>query len=250
MSTLATYYQSFAALPFFRGFAEQKPSVSARTFRPAHESAAFHHALAALSAKLAIVDGPVTKAEYHAFMALFDTDEAIASARLRGQFIQHLTDNSSALQFARQIVAMTEGDHKLHAELLDRLLTIATADATLNAVEMEFLRAVAEIFAISGDDFRAAVSRHLVPATSPYEVLGADTHSSDAELRARYMAQVQKLHPDRFQAAGASAETVALLSDQLAALNAAYQQIRAARAAKKSSPIFGRRNTKSAKAAA
>ena len=250
MATLAAYCQSFTAWPLFRGFAEQKPSISVRTFRPAHESAAFQHALAALAAKLAIVDGPVTKAEYHSFMALFDTDSAIDSARLRGQFIKHLTDVSSPLQFARQIAGMTEGDAKLHTDLLDRLLAVATADATLNAVEMEFLRAVADIFDISGDDFRAAVSRHLVPATSPYEVLGVTANISDAELRARYMAQVQKLHPDRFQAAGASAETVALLSDQLAALNAAYQQVRATRAARKSSPIFGRRNTKSAKAAA
>ncbi len=247
MATLAAYYQSFASLPFFKGFVEQRQMVKPRVIQ-AHP--AFNHALAALAAKLAISDGPITKSEYHAFEALFGSNDVVENTRLRTQFVKHLGDNAPALQFARQIAAMTEGNRALHHDLLQRLLSIATADAVLNAVEMEWLRAVADIFTISGDDFRAAVSRHITPATSPYAVLGVAPTISDAELRPRYMAQVQKVHPDRFQAAGASAETVALLSDQLAALNAAYQQVRATRATKKQSPVFGRRNTKSAKAAA
>ena len=65
------------------------------------------------------------------------------------------------------------------------------------------------------------------------------------------MERVRLLHPDRFQAAGASPETIAMLSDQLAALNAAYEQVRSMRASKKSpGTLFARtrRHTKGATA--
>jgi DnaJ like chaperone protein len=52
---------------------------------------------------------------------------------------------------------------------------------------------------------------------------------SDAEVRNRYMAQVRLLHPDRYQAAGASEDTIAMLSDKLATINAAYESIMRAR---------------------
>lgn len=248
MATLAAYCTPFASLPLFKGFFEPKQHVAPSRAALPHESAVFSHALAALSAKLAVVDGQVSKAEYHAFEALF-IDARSDGQKLRSQFVKHLEDRSSALQFARQITMMTGNDVGIRRELLQRLILVATADAAMNAAEMEYLRAIADVFGIEREDFRMLASAHLVPAASPYDVLGVHQNISDEELRARYMAKVQKLHPDRYQAAGASADTVALLSDQLAALNAAYQQVRTLRA-KKHAPIFGRRNTKGAKAAA
>jgi DnaJ like chaperone protein len=248
MATLAAYYSSFASIPLFRGMFEQKQSVVTKQAPLAHESAAFTHALVALAAKLAVVDGQVTKAEYYAFQALF-LGGASQADRLRSQFVKHLEDRSTALQFARQILSMTQGNAALHRDLLQRLLSIATADAALNAAEMEMLRAIADVFGVSREEFKSMVAMHMVPAKSPYAVLGVTSSITDEELRARYMAQVQKMHPDRYLAAGASPETVSLLSDQLAALNAAYQQIRASRA-KKHGARFGLRNMKGAKAVA
>ncbi len=249
MASLAAVCSPFAAFPRLRGFWESKQQVTPRTAPLVHDSALFTHALVALSAKLAAADGPVTKAEYQAFEALFggpDTAEAHRRGRL---FLKLLQDRTPALQYARQLASMTAGDTVLHRELLQRLLRIASADATLNAVEMEWLRAVAAIFQVEGEAFRTLLSGHVTPATSPYAVLGVSHTVTDSVLRARYMAQVQKLHPDRFAAAGASADTVSMLSEQLAALNAAYQQVRAERA-KKHSPIFGRKYAKGAKAVA
>ena len=248
MATLAAHRHPLASWALFKGFFEPKQDVTAAPRALPHESASFRHALVALAAKLAVVDGAVSKAEYHAFEALF-IDARDDANKLRSQFVKHLEDRSSAVQFARQVTIMTGNDIAIRRALLGRLFSVATADATLNAAEMEYLRAVADAFGIERDDFRRMAAAHLVPATSPYEVLGVSPTMSDDQLRARYMAKVQMLHPDRYQAAGASADTVALLSDQLAALNAAYQQVRAQRA-KKNAPIFGRRNMKGAKAAA
>lgn len=246
MATLAASRTSFAFSSLLKGLFEQKQAVIQQPRALPHETALFQHAIAALAAKLAVVDGPVSKAEYHAFEALF-IEAGSDTEKLRAHFLKHLNDRAPAMQFARQIARMTGDDTALRCRLLGRLLAVATADAALNAVEMEFLRAVADAFGIERETFRSMAAQHRVPATSPYEVLGVTASISDAQLRARYMAKVQMLHPDRYVAAGASAETVALLSDQLAAVNAAYQQVRTSRA--KKSSVFGRKTVKGAKAA-
>lgn len=248
MATLAAYRNPLASLSLFKGFFETKQDVAPVRSPLPHESASFSHALAALAAKLAVVDGAVSKAEYHAFEALF-IDARTDGTRMRSQFVKHLEDRSTALQFARQVTTMTGGDLAIRRALLQRLISVATADAALNAAEMELLRVIADAFGIEREDFRLLIAAHRVPTTSPYDVLGVSSHISDEDLRTRYMAQVQKLHPDRYLAAGASADTVAMLSDQLATLNAAYKQVRALRA-KKNASLFGRRTMKGAKAAA
>lgn len=226
---------------------DARPAVLASQ---AHLTAvAFNHALVALAAKLAAVDGQPTKAEYAAFHALFDEGDEASIVKNRSLFIQRTTDNSSALQYARQIAAMTSDTLALQG-ILERLLRIATADAAINAAELELLRAVADIFNMPRETFRDLVSKTMTKASaSPYAVLGVSSRATDAELREHYMALVQKLHPDRYQAVGASAETIAMLSGQLATVNAAYKTITSQRAKKSSreeSGFWSRWNTKGA----
>ena len=203
--------------PFFVASREVKSHARDKQAHYRIESASFAHALVALAAKLAAVDGVPNKAEYAAFHALFIETESEAST-FRNLFLKHVTDTSSALQYARQIVSSTKGDQVLHLELMNRLIRIANADAALNAAELEFLRAVANIFALDKEQFRSLIASRV----------------SDQDLRDHYMTRVQMLHPDRYQAAGASAETIAMLSDQLAAVNAAYQTVQKLRAKKSS----------------
>jgi DnaJ like chaperone protein len=217
------------------------------------ESAAFVHALIALSAKVATIDGAPTKAEYAAFQALFVDGKLADAAQMRSLFVQRAGDTSSPLQYARQVAAMTVGQEALHRDLLARLMQVALADGALNAAELELLRAVSDVLAIDKDTFRTIIGQGMVPVNgSPYEVLGVSPRVTDEELREQYMARVQKLHPDRYQAAGASAETIAMLSEQLAAVNAAYHNVSKARAKKAprsstgGSSAWWRRNTKGA----
>lgn len=210
------------------------------------------HSVIALCAKVANADGVSTKSEYDVFHALFVANAPIDTAQARSWFMQRSTDSSSALQYARQIAAMTPGDAPLHTDLMQRLVQVASADAPLNAAEIEMLRAVAEVFGFVKDAFRGFISpRGAAAEVSPYALLGVSARASDKELREHYMARVQALHPDRYQGVGASAETIALLSDQLAALNAAYHNVQQARAKKSSRTIavkswWGRKNTKGA----
>lgn len=214
------------------------------------ESVAFMHSVIALVAKLVTVDGAATKAEYDVFHALFVENAAIDTAQARSWFVQRGTDSSSAIQYARQIVGMTVGEIALHTDLMQRLVQVAAADAPLNAAEIELLREIAEVFGFVKDAFRGLISPQAASANaSPYALLGVTARASDKEVREHYMARVQALHPDRYHAVGASEETIALLSDQLATLNAAYNSVQQVRAKKSSrtmglSSWFGRKNTK------
>lgn len=218
------------------------------------DSQLYTHALVALAAKLAAVDGVPVKAEYMAFHALFVDGDGADALHHRSLFMKRVADASPALQYARQIASACRDRSQLR-DILSRLLQIAVADAPLNAAELELLRAVADIFAMDREMFRALVAGVIAPITgSPYAVIGVKPDVTDSVLRARYLARVQMLHPDRYQAAGASAETVAMLSEQVAAVNAAYSEIRAQRAKKRGlgdglSSWWSRRNTKGAEAA-
>lgn len=248
MATFATATQRFGS-----GMNAGSPSVAIVASHAQLEAVAFNHALVALAAKLAAVDGVPNKAEYAAFHALFDEGDDTHIAKNRSMFMQRVTDNSSALQYARQLAVMSNGNISLHTELMQRLVRIATADSAMNAAELELLRAIATIFGMDREAFRSLMAKAMVrSAASPYEVLGISARVSDAELREHYMSMVHKLHPDRYHAAGASAETIAVLSDQLAAVNAAYKAVQTLRAKKSSRAIdaskswWPRRNTKGA----
>lgn len=213
------------------------------------QQASMQHALAALAAHLAMVDGAPNKQEILAYQALFAADAAEA-ARLRGMFVKHTQEKGSALQYAREIAQLTN-DAATRRDALTRLMQVAACDGMLNAAEIEWLRAVANVFGIAGEDFRTLLQGQMVPVKdSPYAVLGVSPQASDDVIRATYMARVQMLHPDKYQAAGASADTIAMLSDQLAALNAAYEAVKKRRAKKYGFAAAWRKTTKSAKAAA
>lgn len=205
---------------------KREPAVATQ---PLLQDVEFTHALVALAAKLVAADGKPSTAEYTAFRSLFPLAQG-GDAKLRSMFVKSMNDRAPALQYARRIVALYPGASALYREVLDRLLKVATADAALNAAEHELLRAVAQLFDVPTEEFRQRVAGHIRPTHgNAYSILGASKRMSDAELRNRYMAQVRLLHPDRYQAAGASEDTIAMLSDKLAAVNAAYESIMRAR---------------------
>lgn len=246
MASFANIMSPFAAAPAPAMLFQQPTRLA---------SASLTHALVALAAKLVAVDGAPSKAEYAAFHALFIEDGAADALQRRSLFIKHVTDASTPLQYARQIKDVTLGNSALHLDILTRLVQIANADAAINAAELELLRAVADMFGVAPEAFRTLVGRTMAPAgASPYATLGVSASATDVELRSAYMALVQKFHPDRYHAAGASAQTIAMLSDQLAAVNAAYKAATTARAKKSASTLgaasawWSRKNTKGAEA--
>lgn len=245
-----TSFNAFADEYFSLPRTAARPSASAAPTRSV-ESLAFTHALVALAAQLSAVDGTPKKTEYFAFQSLFVAEGEADEAKLRSLFVKHVGGSTSSLQYARQITAITTGQAGLRQEIFARFVRIATADGALNAAEMEWLRAVGQAFELDGDTVRQFIAQCFTgPSTSPYTLLGVSEKVSDSELRAAYMARVHALHPDRFQAAGASQETITMLSQQLAAVNAAYEAASKARQKKSSVGRFWPKRDKSAQAAA
>lgn len=64
------------------------------------------------------------------------------------------------------------------------------------------------------------------PADDPYVILGARREMSGDALRACYRDRVKHLHPDVLRAQGATDERLARANDEMARLNAAWDEIK------------------------
>ncbi len=103
---------------------------------------------------------------------------------------------------------------------------------------MRFLERVAEIFRL-GRRFRCIRARFVRhPDDAPYEVLGVNPCDSDEDIRRAYRRLVRENHPDRLLARGVPEEMLKLANARMAAINAAWEAIRAERRlAKASRPL-------------
>ena len=220
MTSIAAYPKQL--LPWLQAFLAPRQAKAALPLW--QQGAAYQHAITALSAKIASVDGKASPSEIAAFGALFPAASS-QYEKTRRLFERQTQDRSPALQYARQIRALGT-DMEQRQALLGQFIQLANCDAPLNVAELELLRAIAKTWAIDADAFRVSVSRVLKSkSTSPFEVLGVNRHASDTVIRARYLEQVRYLHPDQFAGLNASPESVAILSERLADINAAYNQI-------------------------
>ena len=197
---------------------------------PPERSIAFTIAVIGLGAKMAKADGQVTRDEVSAFRQVFNIppEDQGAAAKV---FNLARRDVAGFEEYARQIGAMFRDDKRALCDLLEGLFHIAMADGAYDPREDEFLVQVAAHFGIDDRQFRAIRTR-FVPDTEPdpYDVLGVSPDTPLLDIRNAWRAQVRETHPDRMQARGLPVEAVKLAESRLAALNNAWDEIRAARA--------------------
>jgi len=191
---------------------------------------AFATAVIVLGAKLAKVDGVVTRDEIRAFKRVFRIDDAEVGdvARI---YNQAKTSARDFEPYARQISALFGHDPFLLEELLTGLFEVARADGELNPAEVDFLRRVAAIFGFDVAAFElirarfSATARNLSGADDAYAVLGLSRSASDEAIKQTYRQLVREHHPDRQVAKGRPQEFVEQANKTLAAINAAYDRI-------------------------
>jgi len=198
---------------------------------PRHEAypVAFTIAIIALSAKLAKADGRVTRDEVTAFKEIFEipADEARNVAFV---FNQARRDTAGYEAYAAQIGRLFRRRPAVLEELLDALFHIARADGEVGEAELIFLATVADRFGFDDAAFERIRAAQLDPeGGDPYAVLGVPTGIDDAGLKRAYRALVRAHHPDQLVARGMPPEFVALANHKLAAINAAYERVRARR---------------------
>ncbi|WP_420242889.1 TerB family tellurite resistance protein [Roseiterribacter gracilis] len=182
-----------------------------------------------LSAKMAKVDGRVTHDEIDAFRDMFHIPphELKNVARV---FDLAKRDAGGFEPYARQVAQLLRNRPAVLEEVLDCLFHIARADGKVGEAEIDFLRAVADIFGFSPAEFhRIAASNGVDPTlggeTDPYAVLGLGKDVSDDDARAAWKRLVREHHPDRLTAQGLPPEFVRMATEKLARINAAWDRI-------------------------
>tara|TARA_R110002020_G_scaffold20374_60_gene69751 strand:+ start:940 stop:1635 length:696 start_codon:yes stop_codon:yes gene_type:complete len=187
---------------------------------------AFTAAIVALAAKMAKADGVVTSDE----VAVFHRNVQIPEGEERS--IERLfrlaqQDVAGFESYAQRIAHLFADDPAFLADIADVLFRIAAADGIVHEHELAFLERVAEIFGIDDFEFRRLRARHIREGdVDPYLVLGISPDADPEELRRHHRKLVIQHHPDRMIARGVPAEFVEIANDRLAAINAAWEQIR------------------------
>lgn len=197
----------------------------------AKKSVAFTIGVIALSAKMAKADGTVTRDEVVAFREMFHVppDEVANVDRF---FDLAKRDTAGFEAYARQVAGLFRRSPAVLEELLGGLFHIALADGRVPPEELDYLNRVATIFGFDAATFDRIRRLHLgntLACDDPYATLGLTRDASDAEIKAAHRRLLFENHPDRLVADGMPQEAVDLATETAAALNAAWDKIRAER---------------------
>jgi DnaJ like chaperone protein len=210
---------------------ESLADVFDRLRTPPERTVAFTIAVIALGAKMAKADGRVTRDEVAAFREVFTIPPA-EEANAARVFNLARQDVAGFEDYARRIRRMFRADKGPLCDLMEGLFFIAVADGDYHPDEDAFLTRLAEIFELSERQFRTLRARFVPDAVpDPYAVLGVEPDADLDTIRAIWRAEVRESHPDRMQARGVPEEAVKLAERRLIAINAAWEAIRAERAA-------------------
>lgn len=192
----------------------------------AQKKVAFTIGVIVLSAKMAKADGVVTKDEIAAFRDLYviPEDEIRNVGRVWDMARRDVAGFES---YAQQIAKLFNPGSPVLEELLGSLFHIAKADGVIHENEREYIRRVAEIFGFNQDGFeRLAVIYGDTGTTNPYAVLGVTPEATDDEVKAAHRRLLREHHPDRLIAEGLPEEMIAAATDKMAAINAAWDEIK------------------------
>ena len=189
----------------------------------------FTIAVVALAGKMARADGVVSEQEFEIFRQAFGVPPE-EDSNIRRIFNLARQDIAGFEYYAGQIARLFVGNPAMLEDVLDGLFEIAKADGVLHPCEAKFLERVAEIFGFAPGEYRRIRASHFAPElTDPYVILGLSYSADDNELRQTYRRLVRENHPDSLMARGVPQEFIKLATDKLAAINTAYEKIRAER---------------------
>lgn len=190
---------------------------------------AFTIGVIALGAKMAKADGKVTRDEVDAFKRVFKVPPG-ESHTVAKVFNMARQDSAGFEPYARQIAGLFKDRRAVLEELLLCLFYIAKADGKIHADEIAYLKKVAEIFGFDDAKFdQIRASEIGADPDDPYRALGVTRDIDDEGLKQAHRKLVREHHPDKLIAQGMPAEFVEIADRRLAAVNAAYDTIRAER---------------------
>ena len=187
---------------------------------------AFTIGVVVLSAKMAKADGAVTDDEVAAFWRIVDVPDHERQNVARVFRIAN-RDAHGFQPYARQLGDMFRDRPEVLEELLGCLMIIARADGVIAESEIQYLRAVAQLFGMTDATFARIRAAELGPDRSdPYVILGVSPDATDEEVKAAHRRLLREHHPDRLIAAGMPQEFIDVATQRMASINAAYDRVR------------------------
>lgn len=196
--------------------------------RETRRRVAFSVAMIALSAKMAKADGVVTQNEIRAFREIMTIppEEVRNVFRLYDLARQDTAGFEFYAERMRTLCADGDAPCLLLVDVLDGLFHIAGADGQVHERELGYLQRVAEIFGLDERAFERVKARHVEEGEAgAYAVLGADPSEPPEAIRRRYLALVRENHPDRLAARGVPEEFMAIATERMKAINAAWATV-------------------------
>ena len=193
---------------------------------PGLRQIAFTIGVIALGAKIAGVDGEVTRDEVEAFQSFFQVP-AGEEKNVERFFNLAKRDAGGFEPYARQVATLFPDAPEILESVLEGLFDIATADGKISAEEAAYLAEVAKIFRLDSARFERARAAALGDVEcEPCVVLGIDPLATDEQIREAWLRQVRANHPDRMIAEGLPEEAIAVANRKLALINDAYDRLK------------------------
>jgi len=179
----------------------------------------------ALSAKMAKVDGHVSREEIDAFRQAFQVPEG-EMKNVAHIFNVARQEATGFEPYAEQLAKLFRGKPAMLEELLGILFHIARADGVIHPAELEFLSRVAAIFGFSTAEFDRVKAENLGPdKADPYTVLGVTRAATDKEIKTAYRKLIKAHHPDLLASQGLPPEFIAIANEKLSVINVAFDRI-------------------------
>jgi DnaJ like chaperone protein len=193
---------------------------------PGLREVAFTIGVIALGAKMARVDGEVSRAEVEAFRSFFQVPPG-EEKNVERFFDLAKRDAAGFETYARQVAALFPDAPEILESILEGLFSIAEADGRSGAAEADYLAQVARIFGLDSNRFERAKAAALgVVECEACVILGIDPLATDEQIREAWLRLVRANHPDRLIAQGLPEEAIAVASRKLALINDAYDRLK------------------------
>jgi DnaJ like chaperone protein len=182
-----------------------------------------------LSAKLAKVDGVVTREEIDAFKRHFRIPPA--NARDVGRLFDQARDSQESFEpYAKTLGDAFADNPGVLEDVMAALFAIARADGAVNVREMDVLKRIhaqLRLSSVAWDRASGTTPRFRPePTDDAYQVLGVARTASNDEVRAAWKTLVRANHPDSLASRGVPAEFIASATDKVAGINAAWDRIK------------------------
>ncbi len=185
----------------------------------------FAIALIILTAKLAKVDGQVSKEELIAVKnKLKIPDHEIGQV---GKIFNKAKEDSLGYEpYAQQIAQIYRNNPAVLDEVINILFYIAEADGKVSDSEITMIRNIAGIFDINQNQFEGIrESRKDSDKLNPYIVLGCSSNDDFTIIRKKYLKLSKEHHPDVLMNKGVPPEVIEESKKKMRSINSAFDQI-------------------------